>query len=288
VSGYVARRLGLVSPATVRYERAVLRRMFGIAYRAGKVERIPALPTIRVENARTGFATPEDIEGVIGHLPDHSKGVVRALYLTGWRCSEVLGLTWARVDFDEGTIRLDAEQSKSGKPRLFPFGALPALAGLLREHRERTTAEERDRGRLVPWVFHFAGDRIVCFRTGWRNAVKSAGVPWLTPHDMRRSAARNLVRAGVPERVVMDLCGWKTRAMFDRYNITSAEDLAEGVGRLSDFLGRRAERLRESDLALTEASGTGRHKGGRATPGKSPQDGTSVTLRDDSRRVATS
>jgi hypothetical protein len=53
---------------------------------------------------------------------------------------------------------------------------------------------------------------------------------------MRRSAARNLVRAGVPEKVVMDLCGWKTRAMFDRYNVTNARDLAEGVQRLGAYL----------------------------------------------------
>jgi len=63
---------------------------------------------------------------------------------------------------------------------------------------------------------------------------------------MRRSAARNLVRAGVPEKVVMDLCGWKTRAMFDRYNITSANDLSEGVGRLNTFLSRLARGQRRA------------------------------------------
>jgi integrase len=143
------------------------------------------------------------------------------------------------VDFDAGTIRLDAAHSKSGKPRTFPFGQLPVLADLLREQREHTSAEEHESGRIIPWVFHSHGERIKCFRTGWRNAVKEAKLPWLTPHDMRRSAARNLVRAGVPERVVMDLCGWKTRAMFDRYNITATDDLADGVGLLSAFLAQR-------------------------------------------------
>jgi integrase len=237
VSGYIASRLKSVSPATVRYERAVLRRMFGIAHRAGKVGRIPAFPTVRVENARTGFASADDIDRVIQHLPAHAQGPVRCLYLTGWRLNEVLGLEWRRVDFEAGTICLEAEQTKSGRPRLFPFAALPVLARLLREQRERTSALERAQSRMIPWVFHLNGERLVSFRTGWRNAVKKAGLPGLTPHDMRRSAARNLVRAGVPERVVMDLCGWKTRAMFDRYNITSARDLAEGVERLGAYLG---------------------------------------------------
>jgi integrase len=140
------------------------------------------------------------------------------------------------VDFHAGTIRLDAEQTKSGRPRVFPFAVLPALAALLRDQRERTTALERSASRMIPWVFHLEGSRLKGFRTGWRNAVRKAGQPGLTPHDMRRSAARNLVRAGVPEKVVMDLCGWKTRAMFDRYNITSARDLVEGVERLGAYL----------------------------------------------------
>ena len=66
---------------------------------------------------------------------------------------------------------------------------------------------------------------------------------------MRRSAARNLVRAGVPEKVVMDLCGWKTRAMFDRYNITSTDDLSDSVGRLNMFLTRRQRRDRRKGRA---------------------------------------
>jgi integrase len=176
------------------------------------------------------------MERLISHLPEHAKGPVRCLYLTGWRTKEVLGLEWRQVDFEAGLIRLEADQTKGGRPRVFPFAVLPALATLLRNQRERTSAMERAQSRVIPWVFHFVGERLVSFRTGWRNAAEKAGLSWMTPHDMRRSAARNLVRAGVPEKVVMDLCGWKTRAMFDRYNVTSARDLAEGVERLGAFL----------------------------------------------------
>jgi integrase len=238
VGGYIARRLKVASPATVRYERAVLRRMFGIAYQAGKVVRIPAFPTVRVENARTGFAGPKEMERLISHLPEHAQGPVRCLYLTGWRTREVLGLEWRQVDFEAGTIRVEADQTKGGKAKIFPFAVLPALSTLIRNQRERTSALERLQSRVIPWVFHLDGEELRSFRTGWRNAAKNAGLAWLTPHDMRRSAARNLVRAGVPEKVVMDLCGWKTRAMFDRYNITSASDLVEGVQRLDAFLSR--------------------------------------------------
>ena len=59
-------------------------------------------------------------------------------------------------------------------------------------------------------------------RTAWRTACQAAGVPTRFLHDCRRTAARNLIRASVPERVAMLLTGHKSRAIFDRYNITMA------------------------------------------------------------------
>jgi integrase len=120
---------------------------------------------------------------------------------------------------------------------------LPELAALLDRQREYTSAVERRLGIIVPTVFHRNGKPTRSYLDGWRAASKRAAVvkrdglesvvrPRLlgrTPHDFRRTAARNLIRAGVPQHVVMQLCGWKTDVMFRRYAIVDERDLRSAV-----------------------------------------------------------
>ena len=74
--------------------------------------------------------------------------------------------------------------------------------------------------------------RIVAFGGAWKTACLAAGCPGRIPHDLRRTAVRNLVRAGVPQTVAMKLTGHKTDSVFRRYDIVSPDGLRVAVERL--------------------------------------------------------
>jgi integrase len=225
--------------ATVNRELAVLRRGFRLAVQKGLLATRPEFSIPQEANARTGFFEPEELAALLPELPSPLRPMARFAYLTGWRIqSEVLPLTWAQVDRHAGIVRLEPGSTKNGEGRTFPYGALPALKQLV---------DEQWAARDGLFVFHRRGQRIKDFYEAWHRACRRAAVarvngrevvvrPALVdriPHDFRRTAVRNLVRAGVPERVAMQLTGHKTRAVFERYNIVNERDLTDGVAKLA-------------------------------------------------------
>ena len=235
----VGRKEEGAAPATVKQELALLRRGFNLAVRAGRLHQRPAFPVIEVHNRRKGFFEDSDFRAVLARLPQDLAAVAEFLYWTGWRTSEAKGLEWRHVDLKAGIIRIDA--SKNGEPRTMPFRVLPELAALIDRQRERTSAIEQAHGIIVPWVFwrqkgpgvRKDGTPVRRFDKPWKTACEAVGLPHRLKHDFRRTAARNLSRAGVPEQVIMSLCGWKTRSVFDRYRIVNETDLAEGLAKLA-------------------------------------------------------
>lgn len=102
-----------------------------------------------------------------------------------------------------------------------------------RQERDRLAAE----GMICPYVYHRGGKVIKEFRNAWMSACKAAGYPGMLLHDFRRTAVRNLVRAGVPEKISMAITRHKTPSVFDRYDIVSTDDLRNALGKLGDPTG---------------------------------------------------
>jgi len=231
---YVAKRQAEgAKPATVRYEMGVLGRAFNLAIKAGRLTTRPLLPTIKVSNARKGFVTREEFGRLMEHLPVDLAPAIAFLYTTGWRIGEVRNLTWASINFREGVVRIEGDATKNEEARTFPFAAHPDLHGLLEAQHALVKDMQRALGRVIPFVFPRAdGKQLYMFRRSWDRACKLAGIPGRVPHDMRRSAVRNLERAGISRSVAMKLTGHKTEAVYRRYAIVSESDLAEAVKKL--------------------------------------------------------
>ena len=232
LTAYVnARREEDTSESSIRYELAILKKGFSLALRAEKLDRCPAFPSLTVENVRTGFFESAEFRALLVELPDTLNGLAEFYYLTGWRKNEVLTRQWANVDFRAGVVRLEPGETKSGRGRTFPF--LPALKAVLERQRSYTDQVERRTGQIIPWVFHREGRPIKDFRIAWQAACKRAKLAHKIPHDFRRTAVRNLERAGVSRSVAMELVGHQTESIYRRYAIVTEKDLREGTAKLA-------------------------------------------------------
>jgi hypothetical protein len=168
---------------------------------------------------------------MLAQLPDDLQPVFTVAYLTGWRVkSELLTRQWAHVDFQSGWLRLEPGETKNAEGRQFPL--TPALRAVLERQRARTRAIEKATRTIIPWLFHRSGRPIKSFRRAWLTACTAAGLSGRIPHDFRRTAVRNLERAGVPRSTAMKMVGHKTESIYRRYAIVDEAMLKEGAVKL--------------------------------------------------------
>jgi integrase len=228
-----ARLEGGAAAATINRELAALKRGFRLATRVGRLVARPDFSLLREHNVRRGFFEAEQFEAVVSELPKPLQAVATFLYWTGWRKQEALTLEWRHVDRRAGVIRI--EETKNREARTIPYARLPALATLIGDQWETVQTLRREQGTVVPWVFHRNGERILDFLGAWHGACRRAGLPGRIPHDFRRTAARNMIRAGISQPVAMAIGGWKTDSVFRRYAIVDETLIGEGLGKLASL-----------------------------------------------------
>jgi integrase len=242
IRAFVARRQAAGAAAgSINRDLVILKRMFTLAMQSEALRTRPYIPLLKENNVRTGFFEPTMCEAVFGHLAIHLRGIAKFAYITGWRTpSEILPLEWRQVDMQAGEVRLDPGTTKNGEGRVFPFTSeLRRVLETQQSLMAHLVTDDRPPRHVFCYVTgQKAGQRITesGFHKAWRVARTAAGCPDRIPHDFRRTAVRNLVRAGVPERVAMQLTGHKTRAIFERYNIVNAGDLSDAAQRLDTYL----------------------------------------------------
>ena len=199
---------------------------FNLARRQKVLSHELYIPRLKEDNARQGFFEKKEFDAIVSELPEYLEDFVRFAYQTGWRKGEMVSLTWDLVDRSAKEIRL--KTSKNGTGRCLPLeGELWDLI----EHRwsARKVKSKIGEVSISPLVFHREGGVVGDYRKAWKTACNKAGYPGKLVHDFRRTAARNMTRAGVTETVAMSITGHKTASMFQRYNITSSDDKRQAL-----------------------------------------------------------
>lgn len=225
------RRREGAAAATVNRETSALSRMFRLAIQLGWLSTMPIFPARLSENGpRQGFFEHGEYQRVREHLPEPYRDVLDFAYYSGWRRREILGLRWNEVDLAGGVIRLAPARSKTRVGRVLPISE--PLRDVLRRRAKKCALGDTE-------VFKRDGVTVRAWRQAWSRACSAAGIPGRLLHDCRRTAARNLIRAGIPERVAMTLTGHKTRSVFDRYNMVNERELHEAGDKLAAFLKDR-------------------------------------------------
>jgi len=267
------------SNGTINRRTQLLGQAFKLAIRNKHLSVAPFIPRLsEVGSEREGFFEAENFEAVVKHLPDYLQDFARFGFLTGWRKGSIQKLRWCDVTDD--VVILRAENSKTRKPETVPLHG--ELAELIKRRRAvKAWHDKEGQAHISEYVFHVNGEPVGDYRKAWHSACAAAGIgkmvcpqceadveqvkngkkveykcspcgsAWkhrqlkhVGPifHDLRRTAARNMVAAGVPPQVAMKITGHRTDAMFRRYAIVNEDQKRDALARTAAYLAATANR----------------------------------------------
>ena len=228
--------------ATINRELAALKRMFRLGQQSTppKVIRSPKFPKLAENNIRKGFLEDGQYRKLTEYCPElWFRSLVECGRTYGWRVSELLSMRVNQLDVAQRVIRLEPGTTKNSEGREVLMTDI--VSKLLSALVHGKSADD--------YVFTRAnGKPVRDFRHTWENACAHAGAPDLLFHDLRRTGARNLRRAGVAEGIIMKIGGWRTRSVFERYAIVSRSDMNDAILKLQESENRvEQERLRAEE-----------------------------------------
>jgi len=247
---YVAsRRAANASDATINRELAIVRRGFSLGLREDPplVHRAPYIPKLDEDNVHQGFIEHGQYMVLREAMPDHLKALLVVGYHCGNRLGELRKLRRNQVDMDAREIRIYKGQAKSKKPRTLP------IYGDMVEWLDWQLNKCVDGCDLV---FHYNGRSLGGHLKGWPKACKEAGLEGLHFHDLRRSAIRNMERAGIPRHVAMQISGHRTESVYRRYDIILGGRHQSGGRKARGLSPATGAEIQESEVRTTTRTTT--------------------------------
>ena len=190
---------------------------------------------------RKGFLKPEHYRKLLAELPDELKLLFVVAYHVGLRKGALLRIKWEQVDVAASCIWMEGKRANRK-----PEPVAVRIYGDMKTYLETQP-------RTSDFLFARGSKPIRDFRLSWNLACQAAGVPGLLFHDLRRTAVRNLRRAGVAESVIMKITGHRTRGVFERYNITDQTDTIEAGKTAEEYLSREHSRSVAQNTSQTKA-----------------------------------
>ena len=228
-----------VRNSTINRNLALLRHMMNLARRDGRIQFIPHFPMLAEKFARKGFLGHEGFKKLRDELPQRLRPIVMFLYSTGRPLGEAIGICWQQVDLDALEIRIQSERKTEDQPSIVPLDGLAELVAELKQEQDASESKF---------------DAVFCvknLRKAWRRACIRLGLGrmeslpngretyrGLLVQDLRRSAVRNMIEAGVPEKVAMKISGYKRRETFNPYNVLTIQQMHEAMQKVREKAGQ--------------------------------------------------
>jgi integrase len=216
----VAKRAGIRRPATVNREIQILNHMFRKALDNPVKHQRP----LRVNNRRLRYLSLEEMERLLAGADDVLRPILIAALHTGFRRSELFGLTWQDVDFKRGVIRV--LHTKNGERRELPM--TDTLRDTLQHLPRRLNSDQVFPGKT--------GHGLVDIRKRFHRTLREAGIEGFVFHDLRHTFASHLVMAGVDLMTVKEFLGHKDIKMTLRYAHLAPDYKRAAISRLDTYM----------------------------------------------------
>lgn len=233
VQGWLTTECAGLSPATTRKYLDCLRTVLDrddVPRNPARSRRLllPSLPAKHLDPPSTG-----QVAAMVEHIAPRHRDALRLLDWTGLRISELCALTWGDLDRRNTRIRVAATRTKGGtRGRRF----IPVPVDIMRMLEAHKPLEDRNpHERIFPTATRSS------FANALERACKFAGVPTVSPHDIRHRYISLLVMAGTPITIVQEVVGHSKASMtLDTYSHTMIDETTEALTARRAVVERRA------------------------------------------------